>query len=372
MTVSILLGLSLLVALTLAHFVSVFVVSSRRNRTTESKLAAPAVTLIRPLCGIENFSCETLTSGLRLDYPNYETIFCLARASDPVLPVVSDVMQAHPSVRDRILIGADKISDNPKLNNVVKGWREAKHDWIILADSNVLMPTDYIERLLSTWRDDTGLVCSPPIGCQPSGFWAEIECAFLNTYQARWQCFADSLGYGFAQGKTMLWRRDILERAGGVRALADELAEDAAATKIVRRAGLRVRLVDEPFPQPLGFRSAHDVWSRQLRWARLRRDTFALHFIPEILTGFLPVLILWSVLAGIAGWPIVGGALALAIAWYGAEAGLARIMNWHFSRASVPALIARDLMIPVLWVAAWAGNDFVWRGNEMSVADRTA
>ena len=124
MTVSILLGLSLLVALTLAHFVSV--VSLRRNRTTESKSAAPAVTLIRPLCGIENFSCETLTSGLRLAYPNYETIFCIARASDPVLPVVSDVMLAHPHVRGRILIGADKISDNPKLNNVVKGWRKGE------------------------------------------------------------------------------------------------------------------------------------------------------------------------------------------------------------------------------------------------------
>ena len=69
----------------------------------------------------------------------------------------------------------------------------------------------------------------------PRGFWAELECAFLNTYQARWQYAADSLGHGFAQGKTMLVRRRDLAQAGGIQALAEEIAEDAAATKLVRR-----------------------------------------------------------------------------------------------------------------------------------------
>ena len=78
-------------------------------------------------------------------------------------------------------------------------------------------------------------------------------------------------GFGFAQGKTMLWRRADLERAGGIEALAKEVAEDAASTKIVRAAGRKVRLVAQPFPQPLGHRSASEVWNRQLRWARLRR-----------------------------------------------------------------------------------------------------
>jgi cellulose synthase/poly-beta-1,6-N-acetylglucosamine synthase-like glycosyltransferase len=165
---------------------------------------------------------------------------------------------------------------------VLKGWRAARHDWIVIADSNVLMPRDYIERLFASWRADTGLVASPPIGCRPQGLWAELECAFLNTYQARWQYLADALGFGFAQGKTMLWRRADLERAGGIAALAREVAEDAASTKVVRSAGLKVRLVDRPFPQPLGYRSAAEVWSRQLRWARLRRASLArCHSVPS-------------------------------------------------------------------------------------------
>src|SRR5271166_2400326 len=105
----------------------------------------------------------------------------------------------------------------------------------------------------------------PPIGSAPEGVWAELECAFLNSHQARWQCFADSIGLGFAQGKSMLWRKEILQRGGGVRALAGEVAEDAASTKLVRKQGLRVRIVDRPFEQPLGRRSAADVWRRQLR-----------------------------------------------------------------------------------------------------------
>src|SRR5262249_43698111 len=154
-----------------------------------------------------------------------------------------------------------------------------------IADSNVLMPRDYIQRLLSTWIPGTGLVCSPPAGSRPSNFWAELECGFLNTHEARWQYVADSIGLGFAQGKSMLWRRELLERGGGIEALGRELAEAAASTKLVRAMGLRVRLVDRPFEQPLGVRTASEVWNRQLRWARLRRASFKAFFVPEILTG---------------------------------------------------------------------------------------
>ena len=108
-----------------------------------------------------------------------------------------------------------------------------------MADSNVLMPPDYIQRLLARWRPNSGIVCSPPIGSRPESFAAEIECAFLNTYEARWQYAAEAVGFGFAQGKTMLWRRDILEAGGGIEALGAEIAEDAASTKLIHSARFR-------------------------------------------------------------------------------------------------------------------------------------
>jgi cellulose synthase/poly-beta-1,6-N-acetylglucosamine synthase-like glycosyltransferase len=162
------------------------------------------ISVIRPLCGIENFIEETLRSTFQLDYACYEIIFCVADADDPVIGIAERLIAAYPGIDARLLIGNSAVSANPKLNNLVKGWRAARHDWILMADSNVLMPRDHLQRMLSAWRDDTGLVCSPPVGAAPANFWAELECAFLNTYQARWQSFADGIGLGFAQGKAML------------------------------------------------------------------------------------------------------------------------------------------------------------------------
>jgi ceramide glucosyltransferase len=212
-------GLFCLVLLAL-NFISVGIAIKRakpRSTPLPPPENAPAVSLVRPVCGIDNFCEETLGSSFRLDYPSYEVIFCVARANDPVVPVVQKLIAANPNVPAQLIIGDEKVSANPKLNNCVRGWDAARHEWIILADSNVLMPQDYIQRLQASWGPKTGLVCSMPQGSHPQNLWAEFEIAILNTYQARWQYSADGVGTGFAQGKNMLWRRDILEAAGGIR-----------------------------------------------------------------------------------------------------------------------------------------------------------
>ena len=202
----------------LFHLLSIVAAAIRCKARSDALPAppdAPPVTIIRPVCGVENHITETLNSTFALDYPDYEIIFCVASAKDPIIPIVEELLRKHPRARARLLVGDERISTNPKLNNCVKGWRGAAHDWIVIADSNVLMPPDYIQRLFVPWTEKTGLVCAPPIGGRPEGFWAELECAFLNTYQARAQYFADTVGLGFAQGKTMFWRRAVLDQAAG-------------------------------------------------------------------------------------------------------------------------------------------------------------
>jgi ceramide glucosyltransferase len=353
------------------HLASVFIAVIRcRVRADDTPPPyGSAVSLIRPLCGIDNYCEETLRSSFELDYPRYEIIFCVASAKDPVTPMVERMIAAHPQVQARLLIGNERISDNPKLNNLFKGWRAATHEWIVIADSNVLMSRDYVQRLLASWRPDTGLICSPPIGCLPSGFWAEMECAFLNTYQARWQYCADTIGFGFAQGKTMLWRRDELERAGGLRALTTEIAEDAAATKVVRQNGKRVRLVDGPFNQPLGYRTAIEVWRRQVRWARLRRAAFKLYYASEIVSSGVWPIMTSGFLATAMDLPPLGCMAGFAVIWYGAEALLAYAAGWPLSPRSPVVWMIRDLLLPPLWIAGWFGNGFVWRGNEMRLGE---
>jgi len=356
---------------TAIHVASIVIVALRLRRRTQgeplSRPEFPPVSLVRPLCGIDNYAADTLRSTFELDYPRCEILFCVASAKDPVVPLVDALMAEHTDAGARLLVGDERASSNPKLNNVLKGWRAASHDWIVIADSNVLMPRDYLQLLLASWRADTGLVASPPVACRPRGIWAELECAFLNTYQARWQYVADTLGFGFAQGKTMLWRRTDLERAGGIEALAREVAEDAASTKIVRGAGLKVRLVDRPFAQPLGYRSAAEVWNRQLRWARLRRASFLAYFLPEALSGgVLPMIALTGVAAAV-GLPPAVAVASLAVLWYGGETLLAAVAGWHLSARYPLYCLARDLLLPVLFIKALGSDDFVWRGNEMQV-----
>jgi ceramide glucosyltransferase len=338
----------------------------RPGRTPAPK-DAQGVTIVQPLCGVEAFSRDTLRSIFALDYPTYEIIFCLASEDDPIAPLVRGAIDANPHRPARLLIGDDRVSANPKLNNVVKGWKAARHDWVIVADSNVLMPSDYIQRLLARWRSDTGIVCAPPIGTRPESFAAEIECAFLNTYEARWQYAGESSGYGFAQGKTMLWRREILEAGGGIEALGAEIAEDAAATKLINAQGLNAHLVAQPFQQPLGRRRLKDVWSRQVRWARLRRATFPLFFLPEILTTSLFTLAAAGVAAPEFGLNVASGVVAMAFFWYGAEAILAMAAGWPLTWRMPFAWLARDLLLPLVFAKAWTGHAIVWRGNAMNV-----
>jgi ceramide glucosyltransferase len=355
------------------HLGSVAIAARRcRQRPSPAVPAdpAPPVTLLRPVCGIEAFSAETLASSFALDHDAYEIIFCAACADDPVLPIVRHLIDANPQVPARLLVADERFSVNPKLNNLAKGWRAARHPWVVMADSNALLAPDSLQRLFGRWCGDSGAVCSMPLGSRPANFWAELECAFLNTHQARFQYVAEALGWGFAQGKTMLFRRDLVERAGGLGVLAADPAEDAATTKLVRRLRRRVRLVDQPFEQPLGRRRAGEVWARQVRWARLRRNSFLLCFLPELLIGSVPPGIALAAAAVHYGISVPAALGALLVVWYGAEAALARRAGWHFTPRTAAAALLRDLLLPTLWIAAWAGSDFVWRGTEMRIPRR--
>lgn len=326
----------------------------------------PAITIVRPVCGLDNYAEETLGSSFALDDIRCEIIFCAANPRDPVIPLVRELIARHPQVNARLLVGNDAVSDNPKLNNIAKGWRAAKHPWIALIDSNVMLPRDFTARVFREWRAETGLISSPPLGAAPESPAAELECAFLNSYQARWQYTANAIGLGFAQGKLLFWQRELLDRAGGIARLADLPAEDAASTEIVRNAGLKVRLLAQPLPQPLGIRAWREVWQRQVRWARLRRATFPLYFAPEILSGAALPTLGAAVFAHAQDITVIGSVGLFLFAWFGAEAAFVKAAGWHFRSLSPLTWIARDALLPVLWVQAWTGDEFVWRGHEMT------
>ncbi|MCA3560322.1 MAG: glycosyltransferase [Aestuariivirga sp.] len=335
----------------------------RRGRTGTPPRQRPPITLVRPLCGLEPFSNETLQSTFAIRYPDYEILFCVEDAADPVIPLVRSVLARHPGRNARLLTGADAIGANPKLNNMAKGFRQSSHDYIVFVDSNVFTPPDYLDRLMQAMETGAGMVSAPPVGLLPEGFWAGLECAFLNSYQARMQYAVDMLGRGFAQGKTLFFRRADLDN-GGFAQLASEPAEDAAATKMMRGRGQRIRLAG-PFPQLVGPRNAAQVWKRQVRWARLRRASFPMLFAPEVLAGSLPPLVMLLIGLYDLGLSLPVHAAAYLAAWYIPELLLLRSAGWP---CSLTAILLRDAMLPLVFIAGCAGSRFEWHGKHMTAA----
>jgi ceramide glucosyltransferase len=323
----------------------------------------PGITIVRPVCGLETFSQETLESTFHIAYPNYEILFCVADAKDAILPLLRVLLADHPNHQAKILIGEEAIGDNPKLNNMAQGFRQARFGHVVFVDSNVLTPPDYLDQLMAGLEAGAGMVSAPPVGLAPSGFWAELECAFLNAYQARMQYAIDSMGWGFAQGKTLFFRRADLDH-GGLERLASEPAEDAAATKMMQARGERVKLAG-PFAQLIGPRTPLQVWKRQVRWARLRRASFPHFFAPEVFAGLLPPLLALGFGLNELGLLSPAALSGFAILWYAPELLLQKMARWP---RSITAPLLRDLMLPLVFAAGVAGRSFEWHGRRMSIA----
>lgn len=357
-------GLVFVAAALLTHLLSTGLAAyrCRTGRHIQVPEVRDAVSIVRPLRGLEDYSQATLQSTFELNYPTYEIIFCVAESRDPVVPLVRQLIASYPSHSARILFGVDAISANPKLNNMAKGFDQARYDHIVFVDSNVLMPEDYLDQVVSTMQSGAGMVTAPPVGHRPDGFWAQLECAFLNTYQARVQYAIDTIGFGFAQGKTLCFHRQDLEH-GGLEALGSEPAEDAAATKLMRGKGRSIRLAG-PFAQLIGKRNFKQVWDRQLRWGRLRRASFPLLFAPELAAGILPPLLALNLTLVMNDIPALQPTLIFVLSWYGAEYFLARIARWP---VSLTAMLMRDALLPILFVRACFGKDFVWHGSRVQL-----
>jgi ceramide glucosyltransferase len=111
-----------------------------------------------------------------------------------------------------------------------------------------------------------------------------------------------------------------------------------------------------------------EVWRRQTRWARLRRSSFPLYFAPEILGGAVFPLIAAGYAAYAADISVFGTVAALSFVWYDAETVLVKAARWHLTPLYPLQALLRDLLLPLLWIDAWIGTDFVWRGHQMSIA----
>ena len=82
----------------------------------------PALTIFKPLKGVDEGLEANLRSFFDLDYPAYQLLFGVADDDDPAIPIVERLIAEHPGRDARLVIGAPAFGLNPKVENLAAMW----------------------------------------------------------------------------------------------------------------------------------------------------------------------------------------------------------------------------------------------------------
>jgi ceramide glucosyltransferase len=342
------------------HIASFFIAAyANRRKCATTQTSSPKITLIRPHKGLEPHIEQAIERNFLINYENYELVFCVGDYNDPIIPIIQHKIAQFPHVKAQLLIGNDGFSNNPKLNNMKKGFLKAKGELIVFADSNLILDPQYLSLIALEFQNSkVGLVTAPPFAIGDDNFASQIECAFLNGYAARWQLLCSFFGSSFAQGKTLAFRRSVLEN-GGFEALANEPAEDAAATLLLKRLKLKIKMLTPLYPQYIGKRDYGFVWNRQLRWAKLRRASFpVLYFSEAFSTLIIPILACHYT-------PL--SALTVFALWYLPEVIMMFSLRLKLKPQMIFSWVIRDIMILFVWVVGFFGHSIQWQGQKIAL-----
>lgn len=259
----------------------------KKVRTAPKSLAdfsRHPISILKPLKGVDEGLRENIESFFRIDYPLFEIIFCIADNDDPALPLVREMMAKYSEVDARIYMGESRVGPNPKVNNMLSGYEDAKYDLVLISDSNVRVRSDYLKRLVpNAIGEDIGLVTAIVAGVGAKSFGGIMEAASLNGFVARGMAMAFFAGKPCVVGKSMLFSRKAAARFGGLRILGRYLAEDFMAGEAMGQLGLKVILTQDPVEQYIGKYTVSQYWSRHLRWGRIRKAQAPLIFPFELL-----------------------------------------------------------------------------------------
>lgn len=325
----------------------------------------PPVSIIIPVRQDEPGLEAALESVFVQSYPRFEILVSATEKTSPALDVARRVQARFPDARCQIVCSEIHGVASPKLNNLITPIAIAAYDMIFIVDSNVRLHKTQLAEAIDQLENGVGLVAAATVGCQPASFAADIECAFLNGYHARYLLAAAVLGWGFGNGKILLFDRRNFQKAGGVAAIAGSVAEDHALSKALARIGRKTVMATAPATQFLGRRSFQQIWTRQLRWMVCRRIEAPWAFYLEPFLAGLATAAAGAVAApmlNVSPWLLAGATLAL---WFLCEAGFLTQKGW-LERPSAPAAwICRELLVPVLWCVALCTTVVSWNGIKL-------
>lgn len=328
----------------------------------------PPVSILKPLKGADAGLERNLETFFNLAYPRYELIFSVADASDPARAVAARLIAKYPQVPARLIIGEVEIGPNPKVNNLVHSYREARFDCLLISDSNVRVTPHYLSHVVAHLGAEVGMVTAVVAGRGGSGLGGHLESVFLNSHYARWMRIAFFMKCPVVVGKSMCFRRSTAERFGGIQNLARYIAEDYMAGQAMHRLGLKVVAMNEPIPQFIGSHEIRSFWSRHLRWGRIRKAQAPLAFVVEPLLG--------SILSGLIGaWAFhewLGASFLTFLAahlviWLLFDWLLIRELNEDADPSTFFVWFLREILAVPLWVHIACGSSIQWRGNRLRI-----
>lgn len=330
----------------------------------------PAVTILKPLRGREPGLFDHLGTFCRQDYSGkLQIVFGVQDASDSALQAVAEINDAFPALDTTLIIDGRICGENRKVANLVNMDRAAKHDVLILSDSDIAVGPDYVRRVVACLSvSEVGAVTCPYKGEATGTPWARLAAMAIDYHFLPGVVVALRLGLASpCFGSTIALRRTVLDQIGGFEQFANHLADDNEIGKAIRGAGYRVVVAPIIVAHACAERSLRDLIEHELRWARTIRTIDGIGYAGSGVTHALPLALLGAAILGFPAESLVIVAVtAIARLWL-----MARIDSALAAKARLrPLFVVRDLLSFFVYVAAFFIRSVTWRDRRFHVGPK--
>ncbi len=329
---------------------------------------APPVSILKPVRGVDPEAYENFTSYCRLDYPDYEMVFAVADAADPVIPVIEKLQRDYPARSIRLATGVAHLGANNKVNNLCRLVAEAKHDLVVMTDSDVRVDSDYLREVVAPFANPAvGAVTAFYRGIAGGSFAADLDELGMCADSAPSALVARKLEgrMQFAFGWTMATTKKVLSEIGGFEAMVNYHSDDFELGNRISRRGYRVELIRKPVWMVFPKETMSEFLKHELRWSIGLRNVRPAGYIGIVFTHGLPWAVFAAAVAGTAGWTEIAIAYLVAylvlrfgVAWTTAVWGLGDTAI----RKKLWLLPVRDAISFAVWAAGFFTDRITWRG----------
>src|SRR6516225_3483711 len=203
-----------------------------------------AVSVLRPLHGDEPGLYENLRSFAEQDYSAVQIVLGVNDAEDGALLAARALIHDLPGRDIALVVNPRAKGSNRKVANLENMLEAARHDILVLADSDMRVDRGYIAAVTAPLHDPlTGVVTCLYKGVSAEETWSELGGLHINFGFLPGALVAEALGLGRGCfGATIALRRETLDRIGGLSRLRNELADDHRIVAEVHALGLAVEL----------------------------------------------------------------------------------------------------------------------------------